>query len=296
MALRVAICISGFIRHQQLSSLNTYVIEPNFPNGVQFDVFAHVWSELGVRRPVPEESMDARADLYEEHEFWSRQVTRLDLAPVDQGGFRESLRALNVTNTTVTFGNYSVLASDWAASLETQNWNYTHGKTKHQVLSKLGMWHGIQSSFRMIPDPSKYDFIIRTRPDIEFTSGPILFRADSTLAISDSVYHLCKPTARPENSPSSHVRAISTRLGVSDGFFLTNIMVPLREYGYVDDMFAIGQPPAMSVYAEVFDTLFEVLQVMFGWSEPLESESIVVYQALRNHINLVLFPINFRKA
>lgn len=295
MALKVAILISGFVRHHDLPSLRQHIVLPNVARGTTVDVYASVWSTVGIRVPV--RNVDApHDDVLEEREFWSGSITRLDDAPLNNTEFEQALAALDASSFKVQYNNYSELAAEWDNTVN-MAWHFEHGKSKHQVLSKRGMWFGIQSAYKMIKEPYEYDFLIRTRPDLTFfQNGPVVLSRTS-VGVEGRVYDLYLFDTEPRTDQSTHVNRIASRiLGKERDFFETNLLVPVRSNGYIDDMVALGVPAAMHVYCNTYDSLNSILDTMFTWPEPLESESIVVYQALTNDVNLLLYPLNFGKS
>lgn len=326
--LTIAIVLAGFARDydQALTALANKVVHPNKENEWEVRVHAHTWDIDGRRLEVSDDVSSAGDDRYDMLLWQSETLTTISRAPADIDGLRAKLDGLGADSTQLEVESFQNVSKSWSDSLPHMGLGkFIPGKTRQQVFSKLGMWHGIYRAFAQVsPDVdlvvrSQYDLILERpvralfRPSklhAEATCSLFVKLGESTAAdvFSGQPDYVSLDKRAPSvvaNREALYERLSTQRAAlaptVTDGFPTNSshglvLAIPMRMNGddaesIAEDMFAVGSYAAVQQHCVSFSRLNYLLQLLWRTpaDRPLRGEDIVVLNAAIAGVHLELF-------
>lgn len=305
-SLNIAISISGFFRGcaaEALSSLKVNIIEPNQRAGHNVQLYGVTWDIDGTRQRRTSVHPDPR---YDETEFWTGQETSLS---------REKVNATHIHAT--AFGNTGIalkvlLVKDfdsYTKALIIKPRNYTRGKTTHQVYAKHCMWYQIKESLDQALANGRVDIVFRTRWDVvlrkkvEFAAVPDacpLVQIGSRKPTSTCTYHGHSTNILvfddvASKSLSIHKNRLNMIANLTNASYTRHsLFLPMRT-DITDDMFAFGNSETMRIYSAVYSNLDSVMDQLWGESQPIQSEDILLKFIASKRVFIVPYEISHSK-
>lgn len=282
---KIALLLSGFTRKHRLDEIAEYVIRPNAAAGNQVDIYVSTWDTYGTIT-----NQDTADQVFTGVEYWTGQTRSYDNNELDKGLFESELAGVAPHALNIRYRNYESFAREWLADLP-GGFAFGRGKDEHTILRARGMWSGMQDVYELIPEPSQYDFMIRSRFDICFTA-PIRLQIKRGLLgrrrsawIGMLEYSLeSRVTTRSEHIDMIRIQARKLPESTS------TLLVPMREGRYTDDWFAIGTPESMARHMTTFSRLDDYFRAMAAWPKPFENESLTVLNAVEGGVAVRTFP------
>ena len=265
--------------------------------GNRVQIHAVTWDIEGTRIPTRAVN-DPR---YEGERFWTRQQMTYSREAVSEATVRRSIETL----TTATLASLSVLSYENVSqswSLHSDRREFPPGKTEHQVYGKHGMWTQVKYSLEAALKDSTADIVVRTRWDIVFkprarwifqTSQDGIFQfVDGEGTLKSLQYESCNTSSTDERAVkvlSHHARNINfTGHVLTDELQLETVFLPVRQ-DITDDMFAFGTRTSMTLYANIYDHIDELMDHLWNMPQPLQSEDIVLLQMFKRGVCVVPF-------
>ena len=280
--MRLAVCISGFVRplHSSLDAFKKHFMQVN--RDAEIDIYSCVWDIEGENMPW-HTIEDLRTDTVC---IYSGKFSRLNEKKMDYEKYvkeLESLGALTVIHKVQSYDTYSKM---WMKLIKPFQMNFGLAKTPYTVLAKMSMWHGVKEAFDMIPDPSQYDYIIRSRTDNLFAEdiriGPIVQVGPQQVPFQGST---------PIENP--HIQEVMRLFEIPVPTSNVSIVLPWRKHDankYIDDMWFTGPPDVMKTVTRVYDNIEYYVDKLLPLGYPgIESETILVAQILSNNIHINYF-------
>ena len=318
-ALCIDVVLTGFARAYEggLASIRERIVVPNQRLHHQVRLFVHTWDIKGNRiRTDTSGDMPAADVRFDEREprrlRWKN--TTISQEPVDQGALRAALSAVGADSVKLSVESYAHVATIWNATMPERRWKPGSSKSRHQVLTKMGMFYGIHRAFSMLKETSIVpDAVIRTRFDVMYLSEVLIrwHHNDSSLqlvliakasattvaGVSLATRLSLDPCLASGSANSSLVQVVEQQLerlqlnprvveqaDLAQGTTSSRpqeatcapvIALPARS-NIADDMFAIGTFGAMERYCSAFTRLQPIIDHLWPMREPLQGEDVVI--------------------
>lgn len=280
--MKLAVCISGFVRpsHSSLDTFKKHFMEVN--KDAEIDIYSCVWDIEG--DSVPWHTIeDLRLDNMC---IYTGKFTRLNEKKLDYDAYVKELESLGAHEIFHKVQSYDDFSKIWIKNIKPFNINFGFAKTPYLILSKMGMWHGIKEAFDMIPDPSQYDYIIRSRTDNLFAEdiriGPVVCVGPQRIPFQNST---------PLENP--HIQNVMRFFEIPVPTSDASVMLPWRKHdqnNYIDDMWFVGSPDVMRAVTRVYDKLEYYIDKLLPLNYPgIDSETILVAHVLSNNIHINYF-------
>ena len=280
--MKLAVCLSGFVRpaHSQLATFKKHFMEVN--RDAEIDIYSCVWDIEGDADPW-HTIEDLRTDNMC---IYSGKFTRLNGKKLEYDAYVKELESLGAHQVIHKVQNYDEHSKTWMGQIRPFHMNFGLAKTPYTIIAKKSMWHGVKEAFDMIPDPNKYDYIIRSRTDNVFAEdikiGPTVHIGPQRIS-----FHNKTPLENP------HIRDVMGLFQIPVPTSDRSIMLPWRKHDankYIDDMWFVGPPDVMKDVTRIYDELDRYIDKLLPMNFPgVESETIIVAQILSNNIHINYF-------
>jgi hypothetical protein len=182
--------------------------------------------------------------------------------------------------------NYEEYSKNWMNTIKPFHMNFQLSKTPILILGKKSMWHGIKEAFDMIPDPSQYDYVVRSRTDNLFGADIVL---GSTVQIGSQ--RIKYQNSTPIENP--HIQEVLRFFNLPIPTSNLSVIIPYRSHDdnkYMDDMWFIGTPEVMKIITRTYDKLDYYIDKLLPLNRPgVDSETIITAEILSNNIHINYF-------
>jgi len=249
---------------------------------VEIDIYSCVWDIHGDAIPW-HTIQDFRIDTMC---MWTGKFWRLNETKIDYTKYVQELESLGARKVFHKVENYEEYSTNCIKTIKPFRLNFQMYKTPIILLNRKSMWYSIKQAFDMIPNPSDYDYIIRSRTDNLFAADIVL---SPTIKVGSQTVKIQNST--PLQNP--HIREVIRFFEIAAPSSDSSIIIPYREHDsnkYIDDMWFMGTPDVMKKVTRIYDKLDYYIDKLLPLNRPgVENETILTAEILSNNIHINYF-------
>lgn len=241
--MNVAVLMTGGVRNfnEVYPTFQKRILSVN-PE-VNFDIYISTWETAGMVKKGKDYKVENTADA-----LWIDTKKPADITKVMQ---MINPAAIKVENFIKWRGRYESIIKDFADKYSLSEYS--------RINSAFTQFYKLKDCLGLIPDPNKYDAMIKYRFDLKIT----------------------------EDLPLKEIeKEIEDGVVITDKSYSTFAAVPTP---CIPDHFAIGNTKAMETYANTFNNIQDIGMRISG-NYPLYTEAILTEQLRRHRVKIIKSP------